>query len=172
MSHTVVRITPQDFAPPAMIDRMRSRALVVGVVFSVLALGLDAGPESMGLVPPLLAVLIHVLAGTDDRLSGAAHAAIHQRRQLGTAGPAHMGSGRGQLVAHVLCLAADCHRHEAPVSLGQGAAGSASLAKFMAHYGADKIHYYLNTPFFLVRGRDLFRRLGDPLLPAQALVDP
>jgi hypothetical protein len=28
----------------------------------------------------------------------------------------------------------------------------AQLAKFMAHYGADKIHYYLNTPFFLVRG--------------------
>ena len=43
MSHTVVRITPQDFAPPAMIDRMRSRALVVGVVFSVLALALTLG---------------------------------------------------------------------------------------------------------------------------------
>ena len=28
----------------------------------------------------------------------------------------------------------------------------AQLAKFMAHYGADKIHYYLNTPFFIVRG--------------------
>src|SRR6476659_4668596 len=43
MSHTVVRIAPQDFAPPAVIDRMRSRSLVVGVVFSVLALGLTLG---------------------------------------------------------------------------------------------------------------------------------
>ena len=43
MSHTVVRITPQDYAPPAVIDRMRSRALVVGVVFSVLALALTLG---------------------------------------------------------------------------------------------------------------------------------
>ena len=43
MSHTVVRIAPQDFAPPAFIDRMRSRALVVGVVFSVLAVALTLG---------------------------------------------------------------------------------------------------------------------------------
>src|SRR6476660_1234706 len=43
MSHTVVRVTPQDYAPPAVIDRMRSRALVVGVVFSVLALALTLG---------------------------------------------------------------------------------------------------------------------------------
>src|SRR6185312_11650909 len=38
MSQTLVRVTPQDFAPPAMIDRMRSRCLVVGLVFAVLAL--------------------------------------------------------------------------------------------------------------------------------------
>ncbi|MCU1221184.1 MAG: hypothetical protein JWN42_2381, partial [Candidatus Angelobacter sp.] len=43
MSQTLVRITPKDFAPPAVIDRMRSRSLVVGVVFSVLALGLTLG---------------------------------------------------------------------------------------------------------------------------------
>ena len=43
MSHTITRVTPQDFAPPAVIDRMRSRSLVVGVVFSVLALGLTLG---------------------------------------------------------------------------------------------------------------------------------
>ena len=35
MSHIGVRITPQDFAPPAVIDRMRSRSLAVGLVFSV-----------------------------------------------------------------------------------------------------------------------------------------
>ena len=29
---------------------------------------------------------------------------------------------------------------------------SAKLAEFVAHYGADKLHYYLNVPFFWVRG--------------------
>ncbi len=37
MSETALRLTPQDFAPPAVITRMRSYALTVGVVFSVLA---------------------------------------------------------------------------------------------------------------------------------------
>jgi len=35
MSHTITRIAPSEFAPPPMIDRMRSRVLVVGAVFSV-----------------------------------------------------------------------------------------------------------------------------------------
>ena len=38
MSQTMVRVTPKDFAPPPFIDRMRSRSLVVGAVFAVLAL--------------------------------------------------------------------------------------------------------------------------------------
>ncbi|HKD81625.1 MAG TPA: hypothetical protein VKH81_18175 [Candidatus Angelobacter sp.] len=40
MSHLVTRITPQEFAPPAMIDRMRTRMLVVGAVFGVVTLAL------------------------------------------------------------------------------------------------------------------------------------
>src|SRR6201996_4923733 len=38
MSHTVARIAPSDFAPPAFLDRMRTRCLTVGVVFAVLAI--------------------------------------------------------------------------------------------------------------------------------------
>jgi hypothetical protein len=38
MSHTVTRIAPQDFAPPALIDRMRNRCLMVGAVAAVLAI--------------------------------------------------------------------------------------------------------------------------------------
>ena len=38
MSHTLTRITPQEYAPPAMIDRMRARCLTVGAVFAVLAI--------------------------------------------------------------------------------------------------------------------------------------
>ena len=45
MSEVSVTLTPKDFAPPAFIDRMRSSSLVVGIVFSVLALGAYAGPE-------------------------------------------------------------------------------------------------------------------------------
>src|SRR6266571_7108065 len=49
MSHTITRITPQDFAPPTVIDRMRSRSLVVGVVFSVVALALTLGTKQWDL---------------------------------------------------------------------------------------------------------------------------
>lgn len=38
MSHIAVHVTPQDFSPPPIIARMRTRALTVGLVFSVLAL--------------------------------------------------------------------------------------------------------------------------------------
>src|SRR5512146_3092300 len=35
MSSTALRVTPQDYAPPAIIGRMQSRAFAVGAVFSV-----------------------------------------------------------------------------------------------------------------------------------------
>ncbi len=38
MSEVTVRLAPKDFAPPAMIARMRSRCLTIGLVFSVLAI--------------------------------------------------------------------------------------------------------------------------------------
>src|SRR5262249_46200126 len=40
MSHTLTRISPQEFAPPAMIDRMRTYSLTVGAVFAVVTLAL------------------------------------------------------------------------------------------------------------------------------------
>src|SRR5689334_24483682 len=49
MSHTITRITPQEFAPPAVIDRMCSRSLVVGAIFSVVALGLTLGTKQWDL---------------------------------------------------------------------------------------------------------------------------
>jgi hypothetical protein len=38
MSHTAVRLTPQDFAPPPVITRMRNFVIPIGVVFALLAL--------------------------------------------------------------------------------------------------------------------------------------
>ncbi len=40
MSENTLRVTPRDFAPPDVIVRWRSRAIVVGAVFGVLAVGL------------------------------------------------------------------------------------------------------------------------------------
>ena len=38
MSHTALRITPQDYAPPPIIGRMRSVSMVIGVIGAVGAL--------------------------------------------------------------------------------------------------------------------------------------
>ncbi|HSM86386.1 MAG TPA: hypothetical protein VLT16_09560 [Candidatus Limnocylindrales bacterium] len=35
MSETALRVTPQDYAPPAVIGRMRSRSIITGLVFAV-----------------------------------------------------------------------------------------------------------------------------------------
>ena len=91
MSQTMVRVTPQDFAPPAVIDRMRSRSLVIGVVFSVLALG-SRRVHPVGFVFAFMAVLVHVLAGAYPGSLALLMSAIHQWRQLGPSGPPHMGS--------------------------------------------------------------------------------
>jgi hypothetical protein len=40
MSELALRVTPQDYAPPAMIDRLRSRSAVVGAVAAVIALAI------------------------------------------------------------------------------------------------------------------------------------
>jgi hypothetical protein len=45
---TTVRITPADFAPPAIIDRMRAPALITGVVCVVIAVILAVLPKSTG----------------------------------------------------------------------------------------------------------------------------
>src|SRR5260370_14047647 len=42
MSQIGVRVTPADFAPPTLIDRMRTPSLVVGILFSVGAVALAA----------------------------------------------------------------------------------------------------------------------------------
>ncbi len=152
MSHTVVRIAPQDFAPPAVIDRMRSRSLVVGVVFSVLALGLTLGLSQwdlflrswlfafmfwLGLTTGSLVLLMlqYASGGNWGRLG----------RRIWEAG----ASNWWLMFLFWLPIAIGMKRLYVWATVPKD---PAQLAKFMAHYGADKIHYYLNTPFFLVRG--------------------
>jgi hypothetical protein len=152
MSQTLTRVTPKDFAPPPVIDRMRSRALVVGVVFSVLALGLTLGLSQwdlflrawlhsfmfwLGLTTGSLALLMlqYVSGGNWGRLG----------RRIWEA-----AAGNWWLMfLFWLPIAAGVKRLYPWARLPQD---PAELAKFLAHYGADKIHYYLNTPSFIVRG--------------------
>ena len=152
MSHTVVRITPQDFAPPAFIDRLRSRSLVVGVVFGVLALGLTLGLNQWDLfLRSWLFAFMFWLGLTLGSLvllmlqytSGGNWGRLGRRMWEAAAGnwwlmflfwiPVAIGMKRLYIWANP--------PHD-----------QAALAKFIEHYGADKLHYYLNTPFFLVRG--------------------
>jgi len=152
MSQTLVRITPKDFAPPSVIDRMRSRSLVVGVVFSVVALGLTLGFAQwdlflrswlfsfmfwLGLTTGSLVLLMlqYTSGGNWGRLG----------RRIWEAG----ASNWWLMFLFWLPIAFGVKRLYPWARVPQD---SAKLAEFMAHYGADKLHYYLNVPFFWVRG--------------------
>lgn len=152
MSETLVRVAPKDFAPPAVIDRMRSRSLVVGAVFGAVLLvftgvlakwdiflraWLFAFMFWLGLTTGSLALLClqYTSGGNWGRLG----------RRIWEA-----AAGNWWLMALFwLPIAIGMKRLYVWATIPQDAV---EKAKFMAHYGADKIHYYLNTPFFLVRG--------------------
>jgi len=152
MSHTVVRITPQDFAPPASVARMRTRCLTVGLVFSV-ALAVIAFIVKdgwavflrswlfsfmfwLGLTTGSLALLMlqYVSGGNWGRLG----------RRIWEAAAGNWWL----MLLFFVPLAVGMKRLFPWANVPQD---PAQKAAFLAHYGADKIHYYLNTPFFLVR---------------------
>jgi hypothetical protein len=152
MSHTVVRIAPKDFAPPAFIDRLRSRSLVVGVVFAVLALALTLGFSQWDLfLRSWLFAFMFCLGLTTGSLallmlqytSGGNWGRLGRRIWEAAAGNWWL------MFLFWIPIAVGMKRLYVWANPPQD---PAALAKFMAHYGADKIHYYLNTPFFLVRG--------------------
>jgi hypothetical protein len=152
MSQTLLRITPKDFAPPAVIDRMRSRSLVVGVVFSVLALALTLGLSQWDL---FLRAWLHSFMFWLGLTTGSLALLMLQYTSGGNWGRLgrrvwEAAAGNWWLMfLFWLPLALGIKRLYVWATVPQD---SAQLAKFMAHYGADKIHYYLNTPFFIVRG--------------------
>ena len=152
MSQTMVRVTPKDFAPPSVIDRMRSRSLVVGVVFSVVALGLTLGFAQwdlflrswlfsfmfwLGLTTGSLVLLMlqYTSGGNWGRLG----------RRIWEAG----ASNWWLMGIFWLPIAFGVKRLYPWARVPQD---SAKLAEFTAHYGADKLHYYLNVTFFSFRG--------------------
>jgi len=152
MSHTITRITPQEFAPPAVIDRMCSRSLVVGAIFSVVALGLTLGTKQwdlflrswlfsfmfwLGLTLGSLVLLMlqYTSGGNWGRLG----------RRIWEA-----AAGNWWLMALFwLPIAIGMKRLYVWATIPQD---PTKHAQFLAHYGADKIHYYLNVPGFWIRG--------------------
>ncbi|MBZ5504748.1 MAG: hypothetical protein LAO78_04590 [Acidobacteriia bacterium] len=142
MSQTLVRITPKDFAPPAFIDRMRSISLTVGVVFGAMAvvgavlywnIFLRAWLYSfmfwLGLTTGSLALLMlqYVSGGNWGRLG----------RRIWEAAASNWW---------LMLL------FSLPIAAGMKLLFKWTDPAVAATLGNDKIHYYLNTPFFLVRG--------------------
>jgi len=160
MSQVLVRVTPKDFAPPAVIDRMRSRSLVVGVVFSVLALGLTLGLSQwdlflrswlfsfmfwLGLTLGSLVLLMlqYTSGGNWGRLG----------RRIWEAAAGNLGL----MFLFWLPIAIGMKRLYVWARIWDDPSKSAQL---LAHYGADKIHYYLNVPGFWIRGIIYFAGWG------------
>lgn len=150
MSQTLVRLTPKDFAPPVMIDRMRSRSLVVGLVFAVLALvaaimhwqiflraWLFSFMFWLGLTTGSLALLClqYTSGGNWGRLGRRIWEAAASNWWL-------MALFWIPIAVGVKVLFPWARVHDDP----------SKAAEMIAHYGADKLHYYLNVPFWLFRG--------------------
>jgi hypothetical protein len=150
MSQTMVRVTPKDFAPPSVIDRMRSRSLVVGAVFAVLALvgailhwqiflraWLFSFMFWLGLTTGSLALLClqYTSGGNWGRLGRRIWEAAASNWWL-------MALFWIPIAAGVKVLFPWARVHDDP----------SKAAELIAHYGADKLHYYLNVPFWLFRG--------------------
>ena len=150
MSQTMVRVTPKDFAPPSVIDRMRSRSLVVGAVFAVLALvgailhwqiflraWLFSFMFWLGLTTGSLALLClqYTSGGNWGRLGRRIWEAAAGNWWL-------MALFWIPIAAGVKVLFPWARVHDDP----------SKAAELIAHYGADKLHYYLNVPFWLFRG--------------------
>jgi hypothetical protein len=151
MSHIITRITPSEFAPPAMIDRLRSRMMIVGAVFSVALLvfaivtakwdlflraWLFAFMFWLGLTTGSLALLClqYTSGGNWGRLGRRIWEAAAGNWWLMALFWLPIGIGVKTLFAWAR-VPSETNAYKA----------------FVDHYGADKLHYYLNTPFFLVR---------------------
>jgi hypothetical protein len=150
MSQTMVRVTPKDFAPPSVIDRMRSRSLVVGAVLAGLALvgailhwqiflraWLFSFMFWLGLTTGSLALLClqYTSGGNWGRLGRRIWEAAASNWWL-------MALFWIPIAAGVKVLFPWARVHDDP----------SKAAELIAHYGADKLHYYLNVPFWLFRG--------------------
>jgi hypothetical protein len=150
MSQTLVRVAPKDFAPPAVIDRMRLRSLVVVVVFSVLALALGMKNWDLFLRSWLFSFMFWLGLTTGSLVllmlqytSGGNWGRLGRRIWEAAAGNWWL------MFLFWLPIAIGMKRLYVWARIWDDSSKSAQL---LAHYGPDKIHYYLNVPGFWIRG--------------------
>jgi hypothetical protein len=145
MSHTVVRVTPQEFAPPAMIDRMRTRCLIVGAVFSValvaFAFGLKDG-WTIFLRSWLFSFMFWLGLTT-----GSLVLLMLQYASGGNWG--RLGRRIWEAAASNLWL---MFLFWLPIAFGMKTLFAWAKPEVAATLGADKVHFYLNPTLFWVRG--------------------
>jgi len=145
MSHTVVRITPQEFAPPAMIDRMRARCLIVGAVFSVALLAI-AFTLKDGWTIFLRSWLFSFMFWLGLTL-GSLVLLMLQYTSGGNWG--RLGRRIWEAAASNLWL---MFLFWLPIAFGMKTLFAWTKPEVAATLGADKVHYYLNPTLFWVRG--------------------
>ncbi len=142
MSHTAIRVTPRDFAPPSFIDRMRTRCLTVGVVFAVLAIAGAFLHWTVFLRAWLFSFMFWLGLTT-----GSLVLLMLQYTSGGNWG--RLGRRIWEAAASNLWFMFLCW---IPIAVGVKKLYTWTDSNVAATLGADKIHYYLNIPFFLVRG--------------------
>lgn len=153
MSHTVTRITPQDFAPPALIDRFRSRSLVVGAVFAVVVLAL-AFTLPNGWVLFLRGWLFGFMFWLGLTLGSLVLLMLQ-----------YTSGGNWGRVGRRIWEAASCNLwlmflFWLPIAFGMKQLYTWTHPEVAATLGHDKVHLYLNQPFAIVRALIFFAVWG------------
>lgn len=146
MSHVALPVKPQDYAPPAQIGRWASYSLTVGVVFSVLA------AVAWFLKPALFyrSWLVGFLFWLGMSL-GSLTLLMMQYVSGGNWG--RIGRRFWEAAASNVWLMALLWL---PIAFGMKELYSWTHPDALASLGWQKLHYYLNTPFFLVRAAIYF----------------
>ena len=154
MSHTVTRITPQEFAPPPIIDRMRSRVLVVGVVFAVVALALALTARNGGVL--FLRAWLFAFMFWFGLTMGSLVLLMLQYASGGNWG--RIGRRIWEAAASNLWLMFLCW---IPIAIGMWTNKLYVWTTMKPEeLGVDKVKYYLNPTFFTVRGLIFFAVWG------------
>ena len=147
MSHTITRITPQDFAPPAVIDRMRSRCLMVGAVFSALLLVLAFVFKDKGSWTIFLRAWLFSFMFWLGLTLGSLALLMLQYTSGGNWG--RLGRRIWEAAASNVWLMG---LFWLPIAIGMKSLFAWTRPDVAATLGADKVHFYLNPTLFWVRG--------------------
>jgi hypothetical protein len=146
MSHASLPVRPQDYAPPPLIGRWRSYSLTVGVLFSVLA-GIGWIMRPALFYRSWLVAFLFWLGLTTGSLT-LLMLQYTSGGNWGRIGRRFWEAASGNLVLMLLAFV--------PIVAGMKQLYPWTHPDVAATLGAPKIHYYLNTGFFLVRAAIYF----------------